>query len=43
MLQEKSSDNRSLDRDERNLVLLAEGASTDMVAEVFCIFHYSKL
>lgn len=43
MLQEKSSDNRSLDRDERNLVLLAEGASTDMVAEVFCIFHYSTL
>lgn len=43
MLQEKSSDNHLPDGDERNLVLLVEGASTDMVAAVFCRFPYSTL
>ena len=43
MLQEKSSDNCLPDGDERNLVLLVEDASTDMVAEVFCKFPYGTL
>jgi len=43
MLQEKSSDNRLPNGDERNLVLLVEGASTHMVAAAFCKFRYSTL
>lgn len=43
MLQEKSSDDHLPGGDERNLVLLVEGACTDMVADVFCKFSYSML
>lgn len=43
VLQEKGSDDHLQGEDERNLVLLVEDASTDVVAEVFCRFPYSML